>query len=177
MSARNDPLNDLGIEVYCTRALANDVPEEYKTFWKKIGSSSGRDPNETFYAFNIHNPRLDRSATFYFNFSISKEICWILFEFLIRSYDWNKSPISEPSYKNLKYVLGDGFSEFLHAVVQHKLNSNEHIESRVFLFSAICKIPETSLKTIKLLLSEESCKEMFEDIMNHPAAKELAIFA
>jgi hypothetical protein len=137
MTYNNDLLQaieSMGIEASCEKVSLDDVSEEYKRFWKKIGGSFGSDSNNSYYSFNVYNPKLDRSATFFFNFSISKEISLVLFEFLIRSYAWEKSPIKEPSYKKLKYVFGDGFSDFLHTVVQRKLNSDEHVESRVFVF-------------------------------------------
>jgi len=95
MSDRDDLLVKLGVEASCEKVLEDCLSKEYKDFCKRIDVSPSITKRVIdYYAFNVYNPRLNRTATFHFNFSISKEICSALFEFLIRSCVLETIPIS-----------------------------------------------------------------------------------
>jgi len=172
-----EAIADMGFEVRGKKSRGD---------WEMINSSSEADPNAGPYCgVKIRNYATNRTVTFDFTI-YSQGRMWVyhaksclnIFDYLIHlvtlaGRSWT---IANVTHDQLMYVFGeDGFPELLHAMVKCKINSSQPIHSRKCFYSWLCKIPETSLKTIKFILSEEH-EDLSEYLLNHSTAKELVAF-
>jgi len=182
----NDICESCGVSIDLFYVPEKDVPEE------ELPSPRTRYPfgKLEFLGINIKSKQTSEQAWFYVEPTRHTEIEDIFIDLLGNSTwhledfndDWNFLPsemkaASKVNHTKLKRVFADELlGEFLHLFFLH-VKSCEHTREAIidnFMFS-LALFPETSYKTIKMLLLSEN-KELVKVASGHPAAKHLVAF-
>jgi len=181
-----------GIETSFKKVSIKQMPAKDKEYFldcERIESSylfrkySGP---KNYTACKLKNIKTNRSRIFYFiGESKDKNINDVFYD-LIKSCYWHVAFMlqyeladrkliakSKDDYEKIKFVFGKHFSELLHEVTENRVEEGLDIRD---LSLTLVMTPDTSDKTIKLLLLHNHDKYILETLMKHPAAQNLAAF-
>jgi len=190
MTEKKDLAKLFGIEASFKEVSIWQMPAEDKEYFDErvIRWNKNHIRKKTYIAYKLKGIRTNRPRIFYCFRGNEKNHINYVFYGLIKECYWyfsyaskyemaNDTTVarSKTFYKKLKYVFGEGFSEFLHEAAEAMISEGLDMELMV---SALALMPDTSDKTIKMLLAHVSdiYNESLEMLMKHPAAKGLAAF-
>lgn len=201
MTEKKDLAKLFGIETSFKEVSIRQMPAEDKEYFaemealetKFIRWNKNHIRTKNYIAYKLKNIRTNRSRIFYCFRGNEKNIMNYAFYGLIKECYWYFSSASKTAliyemanattvarsktfYKKLKYVFGEDFSEFLHEAAEDRIATGLDMELMV---SALVLMPDTSDKTIKMLLahlSDNDNEYVLEMLMKHPAAKNLLTF-
>jgi hypothetical protein len=197
MTERKDLAKLFGIETSFKEVSIRQMPTKDIEYFEERGDLERRflkwnrdhTKTKTYIAFKLKNVKANRSRIFYsFRGNERSHINHVFYSFVKECYWYFASAgkyemandvtvaRSKTHYSKLKFVFGKDFSEFLHEATETMIAEGLDME---LMTSTLTMMPDTSDKTIKLLLAhltDNDDEYLIERLMNHPAAKNLVAF-
>ncbi len=192
MKERKSLVELFGIEVSFKKVSVKQMPTIDKAYFLDCERIESRyfylkyTKPKTYIACNLKNIKTSRSKVFYFIggpennhindifYHLVDECYWYVSHGLDEFENAKKTAKSKSDYEKLRFVFDQDFSELLHKVVEDRVAEGNGVLDMIM---ALSMMPETSDKTIKLFLALNLDNGILENLMKHPAAKNLVAFS
>jgi hypothetical protein len=164
MSETKKFLDAVGVTTSFDRIETSKIPKEYK-HW--MGSAFC-------YRFEVGSKKNKVTEQFFIPRDMTETSDQLGYVVRTCTWMWGFGNIHQINYLKLCRIFQNDFSEALHSLLLDQMNGGKSAD---LLALALAEFPETSEKTLRLILTQNFSEGTVNKVLQHPAAKNLAPFA